>query len=32
MLIWDNLQVMHKASGSFTGNRLLHRTQGNLHP
>jgi hypothetical protein len=28
MLIWDNLQVMHKASGKFEGKRLLFRTQG----
>jgi alpha-ketoglutarate-dependent taurine dioxygenase len=28
MLIWDNLQVMHKSSGNFKGRRLLFRTQG----
>lgn len=32
MLIWDNLQVMHRASGSFEGRRLLLRTQGRQVP
>jgi alpha-ketoglutarate-dependent taurine dioxygenase len=28
LLNWDNLQVMHRSSGSFSGRRLLFRTQG----
>lgn len=28
LLIWDNLQVLHRAAGPYEGNRLLWRTQG----
>jgi alpha-ketoglutarate-dependent taurine dioxygenase len=31
MLIWDNLQVMHRSSGHFKGRRLLFRTQGRFN-
>lgn len=31
LLIWDNLQVMHRSSGSFEGRRLLFRTQGRFN-
>lgn len=27
LLIWDNLQVMHRACGFFEGRRLFHRVQ-----
>lgn len=25
MLMWDNLQVIHRASGNFQGRRLIYR-------
>jgi alpha-ketoglutarate-dependent taurine dioxygenase len=31
LVIWDNVQVMHKSQGISRGPRLLHRTQGRFH-
>ena len=30
LLIWDNVQVMHRSAGAFTGKRLLYRLQSRL--
>lgn len=28
LLIWDNIQTLHRSSGQYTGRRLLYKTQG----
>ena len=30
MLLWDNVQVMHRAAGPFEGRRLLFRVQARM--
>ena len=30
MLVWDNVQVMHRSSGAFKGKRLLLRCQARM--
>lgn len=31
LVIWDNVSVIHKAEGAYTGDRLLLRSQARLH-
>ena len=31
LIIWDNIQVIHRAEGEFKGDRLLLRAQARLH-